>query len=234
MESTTDMPQQWIKADQQQTCHAYCNNQQTCGNHQKTCRNKLAVDQNDVSRFAEIWRMNFSMKGLSARQRVQKFGFVNRQFFKGKYLKIFRQQGPDYTITLWQVMKFAGLSRSPCFSLPRGIWSLETKKLVGPTSRAESINLLICAFRTREIIPNSHHKVAINRHFSWNKRALSVGQPLVTHCTVESDTASMSRSWDIATNVRWSAEIIRSRLGQATISNLKGGIWENNCMKALT
>jgi hypothetical protein len=37
-------------------------------------------------------------------------------------------------------MKFAGSSRSPCFSLPSGIWSPEAKKLAGPTSRAEFIN----------------------------------------------------------------------------------------------
>jgi hypothetical protein len=42
---------------------------------------------------------------------------------------------------------------------------------------------------------------------------------------VDSDTASMNRSWDIATNIRWSAEVIRSRLDQTTINNLKGGMW---------
>jgi hypothetical protein len=52
--------------------------------------------------------------------------------------------------------------------------------------------------------------------------------------TVGSDIISMSRSWYIATNIRWSAEIIRSRLGQATINNLRGRIWKSNCMKALT
>jgi hypothetical protein len=45
--------------------------------------------------------------------------------------------------------------------------------------------------------------------------------------TVDSDTALMSRSWDIATNMRWSAEIIGSRLGQTTINNLRGRIWKS-------
>jgi hypothetical protein len=80
-------------------------------------------------------------------------------------------------------MRFIGLSRLPCFFLLRGIWLPEAKKLAGPTSRAEFISLLICTFRTGEIIPNSHQEVAINRHFSWNKRALSAWQPLVTHCS---------------------------------------------------
>jgi hypothetical protein len=31
---------------------------------------------------------------------VQKWGFVNRQFFKARYLKILRQQGLDQTITV--------------------------------------------------------------------------------------------------------------------------------------
>jgi hypothetical protein len=52
--------------------------------------------------------------------------------------------------------------------------------------------------------------------------------------TVDSDTASIGRSWDIATTIRWSAEVIRSRLGQATINNLRRWIWKSNCMKALT
>jgi hypothetical protein len=42
--------------------------------------------------------------------------------------------------------------------------------------------------------------------------------------TVDSDTALMSRSWDIATTIRWSVEINRCRLGQATINNLKCGV----------
>jgi hypothetical protein len=52
--------------------------------------------------------------------------------------------------------------------------------------------------------------------------------------TVDSDTASTSRSWDTTTNIKWSAEIMRSRLGQATINNLRGNIWESDCMKELT
>jgi hypothetical protein len=44
----------------------------------------------------------------------------------------------------------------------------------------------------------------------------------------------MGRFWDIATNVRRSAEIIGSWLGQATIINLRGRIWKSNCTKALT
>jgi hypothetical protein len=52
--------------------------------------------------------------------------------------------------------------------------------------------------------------------------------------TVHSATGSLSRSWDIVTNIRWRAKIIRSRLGQATINNLRGRIWKSNCKKALT
>jgi hypothetical protein len=49
----------------------------------------------DSPEFAEIWRMIFPLEGLSARRRVQKWGFMNRQFFKGRCLKILRQQGLD-------------------------------------------------------------------------------------------------------------------------------------------
>jgi hypothetical protein len=49
----------------------------------------------DSPEFAEIWRMNFPLEALSARRRVQKWGFMNRQFFKGRYLKILRHQGLD-------------------------------------------------------------------------------------------------------------------------------------------
>jgi hypothetical protein len=52
--------------------------------------------------------------------------------------------------------------------------------------------------------------------------------------TVDSETAPMSRSWDIATSIRWSAEIMRPQLGSPTISNLRGRIWNNNCVKRLT
>jgi hypothetical protein len=52
--------------------------------------------------------------------------------------------------------------------------------------------------------------------------------------TVDSDATSVSRSWYIATNIRWNAEIIRSQLGQATINNLRGRIWKSNCMQAST
>jgi hypothetical protein len=57
----------------------------------------LANDEKiqDLPEFAEIWPMNFPLEGLSARLRVQKWGFMNRQFFKGRYLKILRQQGLD-------------------------------------------------------------------------------------------------------------------------------------------
>jgi hypothetical protein len=41
--------------------------------------------------------------------------------------------------------------------------------------------------------------------------------------TVDSDTTPMSRSWDIATNIRWSAEILRSGLDQVTVNYLRGG-----------
>jgi hypothetical protein len=37
----------------------------------------------DSPEFAEIWRMNFPLDELSARWRVQKWGSMNRQFFKG-------------------------------------------------------------------------------------------------------------------------------------------------------
>jgi hypothetical protein len=53
----------------------------------------------------------------------------------------------------------------------------------------------------------------------------------VSDCTGDSNTALMKRPWDIATNIRRSAEIITSRLGQATISNLRGRIGESNCTK---
>jgi hypothetical protein len=49
----------------------------------------------DSPEFAEIWRMNFLLEERSARRRVQKRGFMNRQFFKRRYLKILRQQGLD-------------------------------------------------------------------------------------------------------------------------------------------
>jgi hypothetical protein len=49
----------------------------------------------DSPEFAEIWRMNFALEGLSARRKVQKWRFMNRQFFNGKYLNILRQQGLD-------------------------------------------------------------------------------------------------------------------------------------------
>jgi hypothetical protein len=52
--------------------------------------------------------------------------------------------------------------------------------------------------------------------------------------TVHNNTASMSRSWNTATNIRWSAKIIRSRLGQATANNLRGRIWKSNSMKTFT
>jgi hypothetical protein len=49
----------------------------------------------DSPEFTEIWRMSFPLEGSSARRRVQKWGFMNRQFFKGRYLRIPRQQGLD-------------------------------------------------------------------------------------------------------------------------------------------
>jgi hypothetical protein len=49
----------------------------------------------DSPEFTEIWRMYFPLEGLSAHRRVQKRGFMNRQFFKGRCLKILRQQGLD-------------------------------------------------------------------------------------------------------------------------------------------
>jgi hypothetical protein len=49
----------------------------------------------DSPEFAEIWRMTFPLEGLSARRIVRKWGFMSRQFFKGRYLKILRQQGLD-------------------------------------------------------------------------------------------------------------------------------------------
>jgi hypothetical protein len=49
----------------------------------------------DSPEFAEIWRMNFPLEGLLARRRVQKWGFMNMQFFNGRYSKILRQQGLD-------------------------------------------------------------------------------------------------------------------------------------------
>jgi hypothetical protein len=54
----------------------------------------------DSPELAEIRRMNFPLEGLSARRRVQIWGFMNKQFFKGRYLKILRQQGLDSTITV--------------------------------------------------------------------------------------------------------------------------------------
>jgi hypothetical protein len=39
--------------------------------------------------------MNSPLEGLSAQRRVQKRGFMNRQFFKGRYVKILRQQELD-------------------------------------------------------------------------------------------------------------------------------------------
>jgi hypothetical protein len=51
---------------------------------------------------------------------------------------------------------------------------------------------------------------------------------------IDSETALMSRSRDIAMNIRWNAEIIRSQLSQATINSLRRRIWKNDCMKALT
>jgi hypothetical protein len=36
-----------------------------------------------------------ALEGLSTRRRVQKRGFMNRQFFKRRYLKILRQQRLD-------------------------------------------------------------------------------------------------------------------------------------------
>jgi hypothetical protein len=47
----------------------------------------------DSPEFAEIWRMNCLLESPSARRRVQKWGFMNKQFFMGRYLKILRQQG---------------------------------------------------------------------------------------------------------------------------------------------
>jgi ATP-dependent RNA helicase DeaD len=41
---------------------------------------------------------------------------------------------------------------------------------------------------------------------------------------VDSDAASTGRFWDIATNIKWSAAIMGSRLGQTTINNVKGSI----------
>jgi hypothetical protein len=49
----------------------------------------------DLPEFAEIWHMNFPLEGLSAGRRIEKSDFMNRQFFKGRYLKILRQQGLD-------------------------------------------------------------------------------------------------------------------------------------------
>jgi hypothetical protein len=36
----------------------------------------------DSPEFAQIWRMNFPLEGLSARGRIQKLGFVNSQFLR--------------------------------------------------------------------------------------------------------------------------------------------------------
>jgi hypothetical protein len=49
----------------------------------------------DSPEFAKIWGMNCLREGLSARQRGQKLGFMNREFSKGRHLKIPRQQGLD-------------------------------------------------------------------------------------------------------------------------------------------
>jgi hypothetical protein len=66
-------------------------------------RFQLLVDDGkirDSPEFAEIWRIDFPLEGLSARRRVDKWRFMNRQFFKGRYLKILRQRGFDETITV--------------------------------------------------------------------------------------------------------------------------------------
>jgi hypothetical protein len=52
--------------------------------------------------------------------------------------------------------------------------------------------------------------------------------------TADTNTASTSRSWDISTNIRRSAEILGSRLGQVTINSLRGNIWKSHYTKALT
>jgi uncharacterized membrane protein YcaP (DUF421 family) len=51
--SITDISQQQTKADQQQTCNLYCNNEQTCGNNeQKRINNKHATHTATTNKHA--------------------------------------------------------------------------------------------------------------------------------------------------------------------------------------
>jgi hypothetical protein len=47
----------------------------------------------DSPEFSEVWRKNFPIERLSARRRATKWGFMNRQYFKGKYLEILEGLG---------------------------------------------------------------------------------------------------------------------------------------------
>jgi hypothetical protein len=47
----------------------------------------------DSPEFSEIWRINFPLEALSSRRRSQEWGFMNQQYFKGRYLEILSQEG---------------------------------------------------------------------------------------------------------------------------------------------
>jgi hypothetical protein len=57
----------------------------------------------ELSECSEIWHTNFPIEELSAQRRAQKLGFMNRQYFTVRYLKILKQQEFQQTIQIWQV-----------------------------------------------------------------------------------------------------------------------------------
>jgi hypothetical protein len=47
----------------------------------------------DSPDFSELWHHNCPIEALSSRRRAQKWGFMNRQYFQGKYLKKVTRHG---------------------------------------------------------------------------------------------------------------------------------------------
>jgi hypothetical protein len=52
----------------------------------------------DSPDFSQLWRIDFPMERLSERRSRQEWGFMNRQYFQGKYLEILESHELNETI----------------------------------------------------------------------------------------------------------------------------------------
>jgi hypothetical protein len=69
----------------------------------------------DSMEFSEIWNINFPIEKRSPRRRAQKWGFMNRYYFKGRNPKILKGQRFNSTIQVRQAADVITSRESPSF-----------------------------------------------------------------------------------------------------------------------